>query len=155
LIGTSTGAGHTRVPINYTLPEEYDMTLVVERKEGVEDFYVGLVGGGHQFTFHFDAFESTWTGPHVVDGKMSGKENGLGISGAVLAKAGPRVLTFMVRKSALIVRVDNKDYFLWKVDWSRVSLHPSFPIGDGGSPFFGLSSGSFQISKASVSTPKD
>src|SRR5436190_14985623 len=51
-----------KIQTSYTPPEEYDLTIVAERKDRNPGLAVGLIGGGRQFSWHFD-----W-GPTAMSG---------------------------------------------------------------------------------------
>lgn len=125
--GVLTGAASTamvssRLTLGVKPPEEYDVSFTLERTGGAVGFFIGLVGGDRSFIFYIDAYKSNWSGPHMVDGKLEPMTNGLGVTGTVLKNGVPRLITVMVRKEALIVQVDKKDYFTWRADWGRVDV---------------------------------
>jgi hypothetical protein len=151
LVGTGVGP-HAKCVLNYTPPEEYDLSVVVERKEGADDFFVGLIAGKTQFTFHFDGIKQ-WAGPLLVDGKIM-TVNGLGISGKVFENGKPRTVQFMVRKEALVVRLDGKDFFSWKADWKRVSLDPVLAVPKKDTLFIGVFESTWSFSKVVLSPSK-
>lgn len=120
------GADHGKIQFPGTPPEEYDLTATFERKEGAEDIAFGLIGGGKQVVFAFDAW-GTWSGLFDVDGKGCDK-SGLGVQGKVLENGKPRTVVFMVRKDALVVKLDGKDHWVWKAEWDKVSANPYHAI---------------------------
>jgi len=118
LIGTPDGIKSSRIELAVTPPEEYDLTVVVERREGNDQFTVGLIGGGNIFFVYFD-----W-----ARGSASGIGEVSGANPADVKKAGvffenkkPKTITCMVRKEALIIRADGKDWMAWRADWTKVS----------------------------------
>jgi len=120
LVGTADSA-HAKLQLNYVPPDEYDLTVVAERRDGAEDLEFGLVGGGKQFVVAFDVANSTWSGPAWIDGKTV-HENGVGLKGKFFDQKKPRTIVCMVRKDSLTIRADGKDFITWKADWGRVSL---------------------------------
>jgi hypothetical protein len=159
--GTLTGTAPTalinsRVSLGVRPPEEYDLSFLLERTSGKDGFYIGLVGGGRQFVFMIDALNANWTGPHIVDGKRDSTTNGLGVAGAVLKNGTPRLITVMVRREALIVQVDKKDYFAWKAEWARLSLEDHVGVPEQDILFVGMRSGStYQVRSMTMTAPKN
>jgi hypothetical protein len=142
------------LPVKYTPPaDEYDVSLVVERKAGLQNLSLGLIGGGHQFVFSFDSFSSTSSGVNCVDGK-SHPENGVGVKGPAFITGVPRTVLLMIRKEALIVQVDGKDFFTWKADWNKVSVPPSLAVAEKNILFLGCYDASWLIRKMTLSAPK-
>lgn len=147
---------HSKLQTTYAVPDEYDLTIELSRKEGADDFYAGLIGGGRQFTFHFDSFKSAWSGPQLIDGKMAGPDSDVGVPGKkVFTNGTPRTAVFMVRKEGLVVRLDGKDFFAWKADWSRVSLHSVFIVPSKTAIFVGAFGSTYSITKMVLTVPKN
>ena len=157
--GGITGTGGVnalaKLQTTYTPPEEYDLTLEITRKEGAENIAIGIIGGGRQFAFELDCLTSTWSGPHVLDGKEYPGSSGVGVPGKLFTNGKPRVFTFMIRKEVLIVRLDGKDWFPWKAEWNRLNLHPSCAVTSKNTLFFVVGAGTYQIGKAAVVAPKE
>jgi hypothetical protein len=147
------GAAHAKIQTSYTPPEEYDLSMEILRKEGSSDIGIGLIGGGKQVAYIFDAYQGAWNGLYMVGGQEAGA-SGLGVQGKAFTAGTPRTVTFMVRKEALVVRLDGKDYSTWKADWNTVSLSGNHSVPAKNVLFFIGYSGSFQISKVVLTTPK-
>jgi hypothetical protein len=110
LTGTGAGASQPKVEFrDYTPPEEYDLTVVMDRREGSNSITVVLPGGGMQFGAIFDWFngEKSVMFSDVVPGKF-------------LVNKTPKTIVFMVRKEGVVVRADGKDFFTCKVAWEKV-----------------------------------
>lgn len=120
------GADHGKLQISYTPPEEYDLTCTFERKDGSEDIGFGLIGGGKQVVFAFDAW-ANWSGLFDVGGQGCDK-SGLGVQGKSIENNKPRTVVFMVRKDALVVKLDQKDHWIWKAEWDKCSVNPYHSI---------------------------
>ncbi len=156
LIGTGTRDAAAKIEASYTPPEEYDLTLVLERKETgneVPYFVVGLVGGGKQFTFILErnlGQSGLWLfkGQNAID-------SGLGVPGQVFPKGKARTFVFMVRKEAFIVQLDGKDWFTWKADWSQVSFEGQFAVPSKSSVFFAVGIATYNVTRAVVTAPKE
>lgn len=147
------GLGHGKLATQYSPPEEYDLTVKVERRQGADDIAFGLVGGGRQFVFSLDAY-SIWNGIFEFDGKGPNETN-LGVQGRFFTNGVQRTIVFMVRKEAFIVNVDGKDYWSWKPDWSRLSVHRAHAIPAKDVFFLSIYNGTFAITQFTVTSPRD
>ena len=153
-----TGSGSygviAKIATSYVPPEEYDMTLVVDRKEGTDaapdGFIVWLIGGTKQFVFQFDALG--YSGIANVDGK--GTHNGAPSIPGKFWTGKPRLITIMVRQSAIVCQVDGKDYFSWKAEWNRVGLEPYLTVPNKDTLHVGMGSSVYTVSRWTVSAPK-
>lgn len=155
LVGTIAEATYSKLIVPHAPPEEYDLTLTVERREGTNDFYVGLVGGGKPFGFHFDSYNAGWNGIVQVDGQ-GGPASQNGVTGIFFQKGKPRTITFMVRKHGLWLLADGKDYFLWKARWEGVSLDPRLAGPENkGQILVGTYASAFAITKIALTAPKN
>jgi hypothetical protein len=156
LIGTGTRDAAAKLEASYTPPEEYDLTLVLERKETgaeVPYFVVGLVGGGKQFSFVLDRNLGE-SGLYLFKGQNA-VDSGLSVPGQIFTKGKARTFVFMVRREAFIVQLDGKDWFTWKPDWSQVSFEGKFAVPSKSSIFFAVGIASYNVTKAVVTAPKD
>jgi hypothetical protein len=155
LTGTTNG-GPSKLQTTFTPPEEYDLTLVIEQKDVAGGaIFVGLIGGGKQFTF---GFGGDWSGLEAYGGQKM-QDSGIGIPGRFFQKA-PRTVTFMVRKEAFIVQADGKDYFTWKADWSKLSVIPFHAVQSQNTIFLVVSRSevaqlSYKISRMTLTSPKE
>jgi hypothetical protein len=140
---------------NYVPPEEYDLSLVVERLGGDTAFFAGIPGGASQVAWGMDT-EGGWQGPWLVDGMNPGASK-LGIKERVFEKAGQkRTLLFQVRRFGFAVKLDGKDYFVWKGEWSRVKPCEPWNATNTKSVYFGwVVSSAFKISQGVISFPKE
>ena len=141
LVG-NTASAHSKFPITHTPPEEYDITIVVTRKSGADDFIVGLVGGGKQFNFHFD-----------VDKSSLAHANGCETKKATVFGKESRTVRFMVRREGMVVQVDGADFYTVS-GWGSVSLHPLLAIPDKGALFLGALNSTFVVQKMILTSPK-
>jgi hypothetical protein len=149
LTAGASGAERPRTPLDFVPPEEYDLTLTLEAKDQVSQLAVGLVGGGNQVAYHFDAFGGTQSCLALIGGA-----NGEVVPGRVFQPGKPKTVKFMVRKEALIVQVEGKDFWSWKADWKRVSLHPSVAIRPKDKLFLVICDGTWKISAMTLTQPK-
>jgi hypothetical protein len=127
LNGIGTGDELARVQVPYApIPEEYDLTLVVERKAGEDNLGIGLVGGGRQFMYYFDVDCGKYSGILAPD--PSGHRRVTETPGRAFVVGKSRTVVFMVRRQALIVQVDGKDFATWKADWTGLSVLPQCAV---------------------------
>lgn len=154
IVGTGGYNLIAKLTSSYTPPEEFDLTIEATRKEGVEDLMVGLIGGGKQFTFFFDTASSSFSGPGKVDG-ADPQGSGISVPGRFFTNGKARAFTIMVRREVLIVQSEGKDFFVWKADWNRVSLHPALALTSKNTLFIGIGQAGYQITRWAVTAPKE
>jgi hypothetical protein len=135
------------------IPEEYDLLIEVTRKDGNDALTVGLIGGGHQFDVFFDGYFSTFSGPACYNG-TSANTNGLGVPGKFFANGKPRQINFMVRKEALVIQADGKDFVTWKADWTKMTLTPVQAVPAKNTMFLSVERSGYQITKMILTAPK-
>ena len=147
----------TMLETTYSPPEEYDLTMIAERTAAGDNvFFVGLPGGSNQVAWAMDS-PGGWQGPWLVDG-MNPEASKLGIKERLFEKPGvKKTIVFMVRKFGLALKVDGKDYFAWRGEWTRMKPgEPYHPEKNTRSFYFGGAlSSSFKISGAVVTFPKE
>jgi hypothetical protein len=136
------------------VPEEYDLTLAIERKEPGDWLGLMLIGGGKQFAFFFDAHNSTYSGLANSEGNVINSPNELSVPGVAFVAGKPRTIVFMVRKEAFIVKLDGKDFLTWKADWSKA--YPSHFLTSSGKNTINISThaSTWAISKIVLTVPK-
>ena len=137
--------------IPYTPPEEYDVTMIIERiRDDMPECCLGIIGGGNQGLFCL----GNTSGLQYVNGQNI-LENGLAVQTPWFEVKKSKTITLMVRKEALIAQVDGKDFFAWRADWSRLSLHPVHAIPIKNWMFIELGRNAFQVSRITVTAPKE
>jgi hypothetical protein len=106
---------------------EYDFTMVLERSDGVSNFYVSLIGGGSvPFLVMLD------------DGGRSGLWGQKMTSGAFFQKGESVTLEVLVRKDSVSVRVADKEISVWRGKWADLVVPPTHvPVRGKGMPFVG------------------
>ena len=134
------------------LPEEYDVTVVLERSGPISNFNLSLVGGGRPFTLFFDAFGGTLTGPCFVD-VADPRSGGAVTRDRLLENGKPKSVLVKVRKNSLTIQADGKDFFTWKADWSRVGVFDPQPR-DPKVLGVGLSSTTYKVHRLILSPVK-
>jgi len=112
--------------IPYVPPEEYDLKLTVERKEGNRGILIGIVDGGHQATIVVDE-QGDCAGLARVDG-MRMDQGGTMFRGVLLAKDTECTLICEIRKMGVTFRANGKMIFEWKGEPQRLSRNPALPI---------------------------
>lgn len=124
LSNTGDGSGARLMMTPPVNDEEYDLELVAERTDGNEYLGTVLVGGGRQFLFVIDSNKAAMSGIWLLDGQGADKAKGDAVKlGAFLPKKQPTVITFMVRKSGLVVKLGGRDFYVLPIDdWKRLSL---------------------------------
>jgi len=146
--GAVNSAARVQVPV--TPPAEYDLTLVLEKKEDSECM-VGLIGGGKLFHMNFEGINGSSNGLGMIDGGMQ-KDF---IPGKVFTKGTPRTVVCMVRNEGVVIQVDGKDYVAWKAQWEKVSVMPAWAVPHQDQLFLGVGSGTYHINKMTLTAPKD
>jgi hypothetical protein len=137
-----------------SIPEEYDLTVVVEKKETTNGIFFGLIGGGHQFLVGFDYQKCSMSG--IVTKMESNIKEGRAVPGRFFSAKSPRTLKFMVRKEALVVQVDGKDFIAWKADWSLVDVGDMWAVPSRNSFLLAIhDSSNYIISSMVLTAPKE
>lgn len=137
---------NARFPSTFKPPEEYDISMVVERTQGLGELGVGLVGGGKQFNVLFDlgfaSFMNVWGKPKKMGALFEEERR-------------PRHLKFMVRREGLVIQVDGKDYYTVE-GWKGVQLHRRLRVPDEGVIFLTAYPGTgWKISRFVLTSPID
>ena len=149
---TATASWPTRQTVSFDtdVPDEYDLTAVVERADsGNKDFAVGIVVGGAQCAFHFDSWDATASSLALIDGAESEKA-----PGGVFKQGKPRTVRLMVRKGGLVVQLDGKDFAKLRPDWSRVTVHSAVHVQSKSRIFLVAAGGSWKVSTFTMTTAK-
>lgn len=134
------------------IPEEYDLTIEVTRKDGTEEAAFGLIGGGKQFLFVFDRLNSSWSGFYT---DQAPEQNNLGVPGKFFTNGKPRTVVFMVRREAFVVQADGKDYLTWKADWTKAQIYNPYAVQMKNVFFIATGQSQIQITRMVLSTPKE
>ncbi len=92
----------TIVRVPYKLPDEYDLSMVVERKSEVGNFYIGLTSGGRQFMLEFDGDRGSYS-------QICG---GPGRRGLALERGKRKEILIQVRRSAVVVTIDKQEFLV-------------------------------------------
>jgi len=142
-IGPSDGSiFHVRVTPH---GDEYNLTAVVERDGEGDNIGFGLMGpGGVQWTYIFDLDMGKESCVFTADRKRIS-----GVPGRQFLPKKPRTVTFMVRKSGVVVQLDGKDFSTIRTDW-KLAPFPKICPSEPGFGFEALGAG-VRVSRLSVS----
>jgi hypothetical protein len=150
LVGSATWPARQVVTFDVDVPEEYDLTLVVERSDsGNKDFAVGIVAGGAQCAFHFDSWDATASSLALLGGVESEKG-----PGGVFRSGKARTVKLMVRRDGLVVQVDGKDFWKGRPDWKSATTHPSVAVHEKSRLFLVAAGGSWKVSAFMLTSAK-
>ena len=137
-----------RLQFPYQPPEEYMVSLQVERKQGNDCLGIGLVSGKYQFCLCIDAYAGKVSGIEAIDGNGISGTNDVKFNGRVFADNKPHFVTVEVRTNNFITKVDDKVLISWKPDYSRLSNRWSVP--GSGNLFIGTWDSIWKITKFEV-----
>lgn len=113
----------SKLAIPAKVGEEYDLSLLIERKDGVGDFFVGLVQGGVQYLLFLDWDHGIHTG--LFGSKMTN-------TGTSILKRDKSVpVEIFVRKDSIIAKVDGKETVNWKGEWSELRMPDDHVLPEG------------------------
>jgi len=124
-----------RIQMPYTPPEEYDLTLVVERREGMDSLGIGLGQGKTVFSVWVDGFPAKggMTGLDKLDGMLI-ENNPASVKGKFLTNNKPSTIVVAVRKSGVTVTIDGKSVLTWQGNYSRLGMSPVWQQRDPKAP---------------------
>ena len=111
----------TIVKLPIKLPDEYDVTIVVERKSEIGNFYVGLTSGDRSFMVDFD----------TENGSYSHIPGGPGRRGTSLEKGKPALVLIQVRKDVVLVSINKKEFLSYKGSPSGLNVPPNYQLPNG------------------------
>jgi len=148
---TNTGENSARVTVSFDfdMPEEYDLILQVERGGGTGGFDVGIVSGDSTGAFHFDAFSAASSFFGMMSGQFGPKQDG-----QVFRTGKSRTVKVSVRKDAVLVQLDGKDYWKSRVDWKAVTLLGDIPTPERRKLFLVAAGGSWKVLALSLVSVK-
>jgi hypothetical protein len=124
-----------RIQMPYTPPEEYDLTVVVERKEGADTVGFGLGQGKTQFSVWVDGFPAKGglTGLDQLDGMLIENQPGT-TKGTFLKNDVPSTVVIAVRRGGVSVQIDGKAVLTWQGNYSRLGPSPVWKARDPKAP---------------------
>jgi hypothetical protein len=128
------------------LPAEYDVTLIVERRGGVQELAIGFVRGGVQSVFFVDANLGKKSG---VDPDAEGA-----YFGQLLPKNELGTIVLKVRHEGLLVTVNGKRVFFQRSGQPFAAVPEKWSIRDSSAMFLGANNSKFLIHKLMVTEYK-
>ena len=126
----SPGQKFTRIMIPYVPPEEYDVTIVAERKGESNSLNFGLAVGDVQFLVIIDAYSSNrgyQSGLELIDGR-SFRSNATNVKGEVFPDGKRTTVVCSVRKGHVTVTAGGKGLIDWKGDFKRLRLQSGWIV---------------------------
>ncbi|MBI2933833.1 MAG: hypothetical protein HYY16_19490 [Planctomycetes bacterium] len=120
-LATPSGA-FDRLELPYALPAEYDLELVVERKEGTNSLNLGLACGEARFMLIVDGWDAPVTGLEILDGRPF-FNNETTVAGPLLPPGGRRTIVCSVRRERVVVTLDGRRIIDWKADYPAARMY--------------------------------
>lgn len=125
-----------RLQIPFVPPDEYDLTIVLERMEGVSSIDIGLASGGRQFHIDIDGWSNgETTGLNLIDGRPGNMNEtayhgrlipfGSGASGLSNSKL---IFVCSVRRNSVALHAQDKLIFHWKGDFARLTAGQNWKL---------------------------
>jgi serine/threonine protein kinase len=149
---TPNGVPWARIMVPYTPPAEYDLTMVVERKEGVNSFNFGPLWNGKLCHLVIEG-----KGPGIEDvagiDLINGRpffENETTTQGPFLIQGKPSTVVVSIRKSTLTLTIDGRTIFSWKGDPSRISGDSGIKVPNRDAMVIGCYDSQFLVSRILV-----
>lgn len=139
-----------RLQVPYVPPDEYDLAVVVIRREGQSSLEVGLASGGRQFHIGLDGWKGDLAGLYNIEGKSDPTE--ARYQGKLLHLTVPTTIICCVRKTGVSVSVEGKTIIDWKGDLSRLSAGPTWKVPRTDTLFLGAYVTKFHIQKLTITT---
>jgi hypothetical protein len=138
LVGSG-GKAVNKLLIPYIPPDEYDLSIVAERKSGDEGVFVGMARGSTQWLLALDNYagEGCKSGLEYLDGRIC-KENATAVSGRQLPSSKKVAIDCRVRKTGVRVSVDGKVIIDWQGDFAKLALSDVWKTTDSKSLFLGV-----------------
>lgn len=150
------GAGAASIlELPYTPPEEYDVSVTVERTDGTETFVIGLVASGKAFGVSLDKSGSTTSGLFCLDSAgPEANETGKPQKEPLLARGKSRTVVCKVRKNGVGCAIDGKMLVDWQQGFTRITEPGGWIPVSKGNLFLAAAAG-FKVSRIVVTPYPD
>ncbi len=133
--------GFARIMIPYQPPAEYDLLMTVERRQGGNDFYLGLVQGASQAGLMIDAGNGQYSALQGQTGDLARAERPL------LQTGKEARLVVKVRRTGLELLVDDVLMLSYKGELSRGSMFPQWAVPNKKAIFLGAHHSAYHVSR--------
>lgn len=133
-----------RLQIPYSVPQEYDVHLVVTRESGNNSLNLGLSTGKSQFMIVLDGGDGLTSGIDLVDDRGF-TQNDTTFGGKVFRLNRKTTISCSVRTAGVTLSVDGRKVIDWKGEVSRIKLLPQWHVPNGGAIFLGCWETLFRI----------
>jgi len=146
-IVTPPGQAWARLQVPYVPPEEYDLTLIVERKAGNNSLNLGLSNGTRQFMVILDGGgPEGWgfSGIDFVDGKPF-FDNTTTYAGPLLPEKVRVKVNCAVRKSGVRVQVQDRSVIRWNGDVDKLFVADMWEVPAPNTLILGCFESQFRI----------
>jgi hypothetical protein len=133
------------LPIPYEPPEEYDLIIITEKKEGW-NLLIGLATPGGQVVVITDGGKAWF---EMIDGAgtPAGAPNPFP---RIFAPDRPSRVVCQIRKFSVVVSVDNITILSWYGDLGHFTMNPYFSIPNPRQPYIGAQGALFHTSKITL-----
>lgn len=125
----SPGVDQGRLQIHASVPEEYQLKVVVTRLDGEDMFTLGLVTSTGQVRVMLDGYGGKVSGLELVR-KTETPKNGIVWNGTVLPKGRPNTILCTVRKRRVLVEVNGRAILDWSGSPEALSMPDWFKVPD-------------------------
>jgi hypothetical protein len=124
-----------RIQLPYTPPDEYDLMVVTDRREGMDALGIGLGQGKNVFSVWVDGHPAKGgrTGLDSLDGMLI-ENSPAAVKGTFLTNSKPSTIVVGVRKSGVSVSIDGKTVLNWQGPTTRLSRSPVWQPKDPKAP---------------------
>jgi hypothetical protein len=139
-----------RVQIRYAPPTEYDVIVVIERKDGNDSFQVGLICGSQPCLMVVDGWGSTVAGLMLIDGRFADSNESTARQDPLLGLDRPTLVVVSVRNESVRLSVDGKRIVAWKGAFNRLWSHQDYKLPTAGALFLGCWDTRFAIEQATL-----
>jgi hypothetical protein len=140
-----------RLQIPYTPPDEYELTVIAERKAGNNSLGIGLVRGTTPFALHIDGFPGIGgkTGLDTLDGMVLEK-NPASVNGLFFKDNVASTLVVSVRRGGVTLTMDGKVILNWQGNYNRLSQSPVYKAKDSRMMLVGAYESKYHITRMTL-----